>query len=341
MPAPPTMRAAFFDGIRSLNVRETAVPDPAAGADDVRLRVLACGICGSDLTLYKTGALSGPDVILGHEIVGVVDLDPSGVWAEGTTVCVYPAGRGCGACVWCREGRFRYCVNPPADARGHGGGFAEYLVAPASSLLPVPEGVDALAAALAEPFGVAIRAVELAGATPGDFAYVQGLGPIGLLVVAALTVAGCRVVGSDPRADRRALALEQGAEEAFDPEARDPQAVLWDRDPKGPRLAFECSGVPEALQQVFDACGPGGVVGILGIPLAPAFLLRMTLKELRAFSIQGPTFDSMRLALGVLRERPAVARVATDTVALNGAAEAFEALSSGGGGAKVLVEPDR
>ena len=106
MPTPQTMRAAFFVGVRSLEVRETAIPEPAEG--EVRLRVLACGICGSDLTLFKTGALSGPEVILGHEIVGVVDLDRSGAWSEGTIVCLYPEGRGCGACVWCREGRFRY-----------------------------------------------------------------------------------------------------------------------------------------------------------------------------------------------------------------------------------------
>jgi threonine dehydrogenase-like Zn-dependent dehydrogenase len=232
-------------------------------------------------------------------------------------------------------------VNPPPDARGHGGGFAEYLVAPSSSLLPVPDGLDHRAAALAEPFGVALRGIDLAGANHGDVAYVQGLGPIGLLVVAGLTAAGCRVVGSDPRADRRALALELGAQEVFDPTARDPHQLLSALEPKGPGLAFECSGVPEALQQVFDACGPGGVVGILGIPMAPAFLLRMTLKELRAFSIQGPTLGSMRRALASLLERPAVARVATHSVPLAGAADAFEALTNGRGGAKVLVAPER
>jgi threonine dehydrogenase-like Zn-dependent dehydrogenase len=173
----------------------------------------------------------------------------------------------------------------------------------------------------------------------GDLAYVQGLGPIGLLVVAGLIASGCDVVGSDPRRDRRELAIRMGAREAFDPTVRDPLDVLLEHHLKGPRMAFECSGIPEALQQVIDACGPAGVVGILGIPFGPVSLLRMTLKDLRAFSIQGPTPRSMRRALDLLLERPQIADVLTSIVPLGDVGSAFEALANGGGGAKVLVEP--
>jgi threonine dehydrogenase-like Zn-dependent dehydrogenase len=329
------MRAAFFVGPRSLTLRDTQVPEPGPG--QVRLRVRYCGICGSDLTVYKTGALSGPDVILGHEIAAVVDEDRSGRFEPGMRVVPYPKGTGCGECVWCREGRPRYCLNPPSDR--HGGGFAEFVVASAADLLPVPDGVPDRAAAVAEPLGVALRGVEIAGPRAGDLAYVHGLGPIGLFSVAGLVAAGCRVVGSDPRPDRRDLALGQGAEAVFDPVEEDPFATLLRFEPRGPRVAFECSGVGPSLQQVFDACGPGGVVGILGVPMAPVFLLRMTLKELRAFSIQGPSPDSMRRALGLLGERPGMAEVVTGAVPLEEAGAAFEALANGGGGAKVLVDP--
>jgi threonine dehydrogenase-like Zn-dependent dehydrogenase len=332
------MRAAFFEGIRSITVRETEIPQPRTG--EVRLRIRYCGICGSDLTLYKTGALSGPNAILGHEVAAVVDLDPSGTWPDGSRVTQYPTGRGCGRCVWCREGRFRYCTDPPSDARGgHGGGFAELMVVPASALIRVPDGVDDRAAALAEPLGVALRAVEMASPQVGDVAYVQGLGPLGLFAVAGLVAAGCSVVGSDPRPDRRELALRMGAQEVFDPIEVEPLAVLLACHPKGPRVAFECSGTAEALQQVIEGCGPGGVVGILGIPFAPVSLLRMTLKDLRAFSIQGPTPDSMRRGLDLLLERPHVAGAVTSLVPLEDVRAAFEALANGAGGAKVLVEP--
>src|SRR2546426_8975801 len=186
------MRAVFFDGVRSLTVREAELPEPGPG--QVRVRVRACGICGSDLTVYKTGVLSGPGVILGHEVAGVVDLDPSGELDAGTRVAPFPRGIGCGECVWCAEGRFRYCVNPPPNR--YGGGFAEYMVVDGADLLPIPKGVDGATAAVAEPLGVSLRGVALAAPQPGDLAYVQGLGPIGLFAVAGLTAAGCRVVGA-------------------------------------------------------------------------------------------------------------------------------------------------
>jgi threonine dehydrogenase-like Zn-dependent dehydrogenase len=331
-----TMRAAFFQGFHDIRVRDTAIPEPAAG--EVRLKVKYCGICGSDLSLYKTGVLAGPDVILGHEISSVVDLDPTGEWAPGTRVTPFPSGRGCGECVWCKEGKFRYCMNPPPEQ--HGGGYAEYLTVPAANLIPIPDDLDDQAAAAAEPLGVSLRGVALAEPKPGDFAYVSGLGSIGLFAVAGLAAAGCRVVGADPRGDRRALGLEVGAEDVFDNSKEDPFSKVLTYDPKGPSLAFECAGVPDSLQQVIDACGPQGTIGILGIPMAPVFLLRFTLREQRAFSIQGPTRESMRRALDLLRERPQTGKVVTGSVPLEETNDAFARLVEGNGGVKVLVAPE-
>ena len=330
------MRAAFFEAYRQITVRDTPVPEPRSG--EVRLKVRYCGICGSDLTCYKTGVLAGPDVVLGHELSAVVDLDPAGRWATGARVTVFPSGTGCGECVWCLERKFRYCLNPPD--RPHGGGFAEYLTVPAENLIALAEDVDDRAAALAEPLGVALRGVAMAGPKEGDLAYVSGLGSIGLLAVSGLAAAGCRVIGADPREDRRGLGLELGCDAVLDPTREDPVRATMAIDAHGPRVAFECAGVPESLQQVFDACGHGGTVGILGIPMAPVFLLRMTLKEQRAFSIQGPTFESMERALDLLPERPQVAKVVTGTVPLDLAADAFARLVAGDGGIKVLVAPE-
>jgi threonine dehydrogenase-like Zn-dependent dehydrogenase len=329
------MRAAFFEAYRQISVRDTPLPEPAEG--EVRLKVVFCGICGSDLSLYKTGALAGPDVVLGHEIAAVVDLDPSGAWVPGTRATVFPSGTGCGECVWCREGRYRYCLNPPE--RQHGGGYADYLVAPADNLMVLPDDLDDRTAALAEPLGVALRGINFAQPDGGDLVYVSGLGSIGLLCVAGLVARGCRVIGGDPREDRRQAALEQGAEDAFDPTREDPGLQLMAIDPRGPRSVFECAGVPEPLQQAFDACGPMGTVVILGIPMAPVFLLRMTLREQRAFSLQGPTRESMQQALDLLRARPQIGSVATGTVPLEQTNQAFARLADGDGGIKVLVSP--
>lgn len=327
------MRAAFFEGLRTITVRDAPLPEP--GPDEVRLKVRFCGICGSDLSLYKTGVLAGPEVVLGHELSAVVDLDPAGEWAPGIRVTVYPS-RGCGECLWCREGKYRYCLNPPDH---HGGGFAESMTAPRRNLIPLPDDLEDRTAAAAEPLGVALRGVELAGSRPGDFAYVSGLGSIGLFTVAGLVDAGCRVMGADPRPERRELGLRAGCEVVIDPTREDTVTATLDLDPHGPRLAFECSGVPDSLQQVFDTCGYEGVVGVLGIPMAPVFLLRMTVRELRAFSIQGPSMASMGRALELLRRNPRASLAITDTVSLEEAPVAFERLAQGEGGVKVMVAP--
>jgi threonine dehydrogenase-like Zn-dependent dehydrogenase len=328
------MRAAFFEGARTITVRDAPVPEPGEG--QVLLQVTYCGICGSDLSCYRTGALSGPNVVLGHEIAARVELDPSGRWEAGTRVVPFPA-LGCGRCLWCREGQPRYCVDPPF---GMWGGFAEYAVYPANGLIPIPAALDDRTAAATEPFGVALRAVDLAGPSHGDLAYVSGLGSIGLLSVAGLVAAGCRVVGADPRPERRALALELGCEAAFDDTVEDPFPTLLGFDPHGPRVALECSGAPQSLQQVIDACGHQGVIGILGVPMTPVLLLRMTVKEQRAFSIAGPSRDSMHRALDLLGARPEVGRVVvTDVVALEDVGRAMDDLVEGRGGVKVLVAP--
>ena len=327
------MRAAFLEAMGTLTVREAPMPVPAPG--EVRLKVRHCGICGSDLSVYKTGALAGPDVVMGHEISAVVDLDPEGRWEPGARVTPFPV-RGCGRCVWCREGQPRYCAERPFETWG---GYADYAVFRSEELLPIPEGLDDRAAALAEPFGVALRAVEMAAPAPGDVAYVSGLGPIGLFCTAALAASGCRVVAGDPKEDRRALAVELGAEVVLDNTRRDPFALTMDLDPHGARVAFECAGVGDSLAQVLETCGPAGTVAILGVPMAPALLLRMFLREHRAFSISGPTRRSMVRAQQLLLQRPQVAKVITGQVSLEGVDQAFRSLVDGSGGIKVLVTP--
>ena len=156
--------------------------------------------------------------------------------------------------------------------------------------------------------------------------------------MAGLVKAGCRVVGADPRPERRALALDLGCEAAFDDTVEDPFPTLLGFDPHGPRVAFECSGVAESLQQVIDACGHQGVIGILGIPMAPVVLLRMTVKEQRAFSIAGPSWESMHRALDLLAlagGRPGRHAL----VALEDIGRTMDELIEGRGGVKVLVAP--
>jgi len=332
---PSMMRAAFFAAARTMEVREVPVPSPDPG--EVLIRVDYCGICGSDLSVWEGGALSGPGVVLGHEIAAAVVDDPAGEWPKGTRVAVFPP-RGCGSCIWCARDEPRFCLDPPEKRQG---GYAEFAVYPSSSLLTVPDGVDQRAASLADPLGVATRAAAIAEPRPGDVAYVGGLGPIGLMTVSVLSAAGCTVVGGDPLPERRAMGERLGCAATIDPTWDDPFDAAHAFDPYGPRLAFECSGHPDGLQQIFDACAPLGTVGILGIPKMPTLLLRMTVREQRAFSISGPTRSSMQTALRHLVDHPEAASIITGTITLEELGPTIEVLRHGEGGVKVLVEPGR
>jgi L-iditol 2-dehydrogenase len=330
------VRAAVFEGLERMVVRDVPIPEPRP--DEVRVAVRYCGICGSDLSLFKTGILAGPDTVLGHEIAGVVET-AGDRWKGGERVVVWPA-RGCGECAWCRRGRPRYCAQP----LDRGGGYAEYVVYPSEHLLPIPEGLDDRTAALAEPLGVAIRAIRRARIAADDVVYISGLGPIGLFTVAAAIDAGARVVGGDPRADRRAAALQLGCEDAFDPTSEDPWWRMFAYDPLGPRAAFECSGVASALQLAINVPRYEGVVGVLGIPFEPAPIIPavVSVKELTLFSISGPTLKSLARALALLGRRQEIGKLATSVVSLDETGEAMRRLAHGeGSDLKVLVDPAR
>lgn len=328
------MRAAVFEAFETVTVRD--VPAPTPGPGEARIEVRFCGICGSDLSLFKTGILSGPDVVLGHEISGVVET-PAGDWQAGDRVVPWPA-RGCGKCAWCRKGEPRYCAEP----LDHYGGFAEFVVYPAENLVPIPDGLSDRSAALAEPLGVALRAIEIAEVAPGDVVYIAGLGSIGLLAAAGCLDAGARVVGGDPRPERRAFATDLGCEDAFDPTNEEPFWKLFAYDPLGPRVAFECSGAAPALQLTINVPRYGGTVGILGIPFEPTPIIPavFSVKELRLFSISGPSKKTIAGALDLLVRRPEVERIATSTVALGETGNAMGRLARGEAAhdVKVLVQ---
>ena len=161
--------------------------------------------------------------------------------------------------------------------------------------------------------------------------------------MAALVDTGARVIGADPREERRVLGEKLGCELVFDPTAEDPWWKTLAVDPHGPRFSFECTGVAPATQQAINVCGQMGTVVLLGMPIEPATIFTPVIgvKEQRILSISGPTPESMREAMGILQRRPESAAVITSTVPLDGAERAMHDLVEGHGGVKVLVEPAR
>lgn len=332
------MKALAIHGAEDIRWEDREVPTPGDG--EVRLRVNYVGICGSDLHYYFHGA-NGEYTIQepltpGHELSGVVDLDPSGRLAPGTPVTVHPARYG--PSVPGLEDRPH--LRPGGDYFGSAaahphrqGGASEYLLVEDHMVRVLPESLPLERAALAEPLAVAIHAVSLAGDLSGTRALVIGAGPIGLLVVAAAVHAGASVVGaSDVREEPLARAEALGATEV--------SLVGRDTiDPESYDVVFECSGVGVALTQAVRAARRAGTVvqvGMLanaevGVNLAPMLAKELTIRGAFRFSTE---IDD---AVAMLAESDALDSVISHVLPASDAVQAFELARDSSASAKVLL----
>ena len=332
------MNRLAIHGKEDIRWESAELPEP--GADEVRLRVRYVGICGSDLHYYFHGA-NGEYVIRepltpGHEISGVVDLDPSGALAPGTRVTVHPARYG--ADVAGLEGRPH--IRPGGDYLGSAastphrqGGAAEHLIVERHMIRVLPDGLPLERAALAEPLAVALHAVGLAGPLAGRRVLVIGAGPIGLLVVAAAASAGATSIGaSDVRQEPLDRAAGLGAAELF----------LVGRDAiedEAFDVVLECSGVPASLTQAVRATARGGTIVQVGmlpdlpieVNLAPALAKELTLHGAFRFSTE---IDD---AVALLAGSDALDTVITHVLPAADAAAAFATARDSSASAKVLI----
>jgi len=313
------MKAVRLDGARTLSVVD--IPPPAAGPDEVLVRVAACGICGSDLSCYKTGMFAGS--VLGHEISGTVE-------GSGARVVIDPK-TPCGACAQCASGASHRCVSALTQGIGQArqGGFAELIAVPSSAVHAVPEGVDLVTASLAEPLAVVLHGI---GRATAGRCLVLGLGPIGLLAVAAVRAG--TIVGVDPVPERRALATALGASDVFEPGA----AALHDL---APDLVLECSGHPSAVVDAGNLAAPGARVVLLGLPMGEAAVWPMVwvTKELTVAGSIAQTAEDFAAALELLVRAPETGRIITRHVPLDGVPAAFEGLVTSPDAGKVATRP--
>ncbi|MFE1468835.1 L-idonate 5-dehydrogenase [Nocardiopsis dassonvillei] len=285
------MRAVTVHGAEDLRVDE--LPDPVPGEGEVVVAVEWGGICGSDLAYWRHGrsgtAVLRDPLVLGHEIAGRVARVGPGVTGveEGLPVTVHPAELvGDGRMPERLAGRtnlyprVRYfgsaAFSPHTD-----GGFCDLKKVAARQLRPLPEGVDTRSGALAEPLAVACHAVNRAsgavGGVEGRDVFVNGAGPIGSLVVAALRHAGAaRITVADLGRAPLEVARAMGADDTRD-------LSRGDALPEDAELVFEASGAPAALGGVLRATARGGTlvqVGNLPGTQAPAALGELVTREI-------------------------------------------------------------
>jgi threonine dehydrogenase-like Zn-dependent dehydrogenase len=326
------LRAVRLSGARLLDLVE--IPDPVPAEGEVVVRVAAAGICGSDLSCYKTGVFSGS--VLGHEFAGTIEGAGVEGFATGTPVLVDPKVP-CGQCVDCLAGFSYRCTAAltlgPGGARD--GGFAELVSVPAHCLYPVPAGLRLEDGCLTEPLAVAIHGLERARAMPGGDAIVVGLGPIGLLAVAALRARGAgAITGVDPVEVRRTLAMQLGADHAV---SRIEQAMA------GASLVIECTGRADLLQDVTNLAAAGGRVLLLGVAIDQSNVTTMVwvVREVSVIGSIASSPDDFLASAALLAKESGIARIITRRVALEDLPAAFAELVVSPVDGKVVAVPGR
>lgn len=262
------MQAVVLLDFEQLKLQE--LPPPTEGG--VLLRVAACGVCGSDLSVYKgTPAMRArwsPPLVLGHEIAATV-LEGPPDWV-GRRVAVNPL-LTCGQCDLCQRGLSNLCPKRTNVGFHYPGGFAQQIRLPLAQLYPLPEGPPLWKGALCEPLAVALRAVELAGAVLGRRALVLGGGAIGTLAAWLLHRAGARVLV----AERNPLRREWLGTLGFVDDVRE--------SPEGGfEVALDCVGSASTVGLAANAVEPGGTVVLVGLEAtqAPLPLQKVVLQEI-------------------------------------------------------------
>jgi L-iditol 2-dehydrogenase len=332
------MQALLLTNYRQLEL--TDAPRPAIGPHDVLVRVAACGICGSDVHGYDgSSGRRVPPIIMGHEAAGVVEqvgdeVDPARVGQRVT----FDSTISCGKCESCRRGAVNLCENRRVlgvscpDYRQHGA-FAEFVAVPEQILYRLPPELLFEHAALIEPVSVAVHAVDRLAIRPGEQAVVVGSGMIGLLVIQALRVAGCkRVIAVDIDSGRLELAKEVGATDTIDntqssggwgratgepPDGQLAiQAILERTNGAGADVAVEVAGNAAALATAIGCVRRGGRVGLVGnlAPEVPFPLQAVVTRELTLFGSCASAGEYSRaielVASGAIRVEPLLSAVA-------------------------------
>jgi D-arabinose 1-dehydrogenase-like Zn-dependent alcohol dehydrogenase len=243
---------------------EREIPQPRAG--EVRIKVLACGVCHSDV-LTKEGLWPGIQYprVPGHEVAGVLDELGPGIttWKKGQRVGVGWHGGQDGTCISCRRGEFANCVSPKVTGIVYDGGYAEYMIAPLEAIAAMPEPLDPAEAGPLMCAGVTtFNALRHSGALPGDLVAVQGVGGLGHLGIQFAQKFGYRVAAISRGSESAALAKKLGAHVYIDSAATDAAAELQKLG--GARVILATAPSAKAMTSVIPGLGPHGMLLVCG-----------------------------------------------------------------------------
>ena len=275
-----TMNAAVLCAVGDL--RYTKVPLPERKPGEVLLKVMACGVCGSDIPrVFEKGTYHFP-TIPGHEFAGqIVETDEADKALLGRRAAVFPL-IPCRRCAACEVGEYANCLDYDYYGSRRDGGFAEYIAVDRRNLVLVPDSLSYECASLLEPGAVALGAVRRLGVKLGDLAVVYGAGPIGLIAAQWMREAGA---GKVRIVDINQKKIDFAAKFGFEP---------YDPGRDGPAdCVIEGTGASAALNNAVLSLKPHGRLVLLGNPAGDMTIKQSTYSQiLRREIIMTGTWNS-------------------------------------------------
>lgn len=269
------MKAYVYTKPFTIECQERPMPEPAEG--EVRIKVKAVSICGSDTGGFKgTSAMRIAPLVMGHEFSGIVDAVGAGVDADkkGMRVGVYP-NIACRKCPDCQAGLpnicdYRYIPGTTMPAGGRDGAYAEYVIVPATSLIPLPDKVSFEEASMFEPASVGLRGAKMLGDIKGKTVAVFGAGPIGLLTMQSARILGAKtIIAIDIVDERLDFAKKLCADHIVNSGKEDAvKAVRKLTDGIGVDGSCDCVGISASLNACVKMTRNGGGVSMIGMASA-------------------------------------------------------------------------
>jgi len=343
------MKALVLEEYRHFAVKDVPAPEPAA--DEVLVRVRACGICGSDV--HGMDGSTGrriPPLIMGHEAAGEIAAvgAEAGGWNVGDRV-TFDSTVSCGQCWYCRRGEINLC-----DARRvlgvscaeyrRNGAFAEFVAVPARILYRLPEELSFEQAAMVEAVSVAVHAAKRTALTSETSTVVVGAGMIGLLLIQVLKAAGCaQIIAIDRDESRLELARQLGATASFVAgQSALVSSVQGLTGGRGADVTFEVVGIAPTVQTAIDCVRKGGTVVLVGnldrqVPLPLQAVVTRQISLLGTCASAGEYPECLEL---IARGQVDVTAFISAEAPLEAAAGWFERLHKGEPGLmKVLIQP--
>lgn len=322
------------------------IPEPIPKPGEIKIKVLAAGICGTDIHIMKDEFPYKPPVVMGHEYVGIITELGEGVadFKVGDHVVSLTAVKTCGHCRYCKEGLLMLCDERLSIGSGVNGAFAEYLTVPAHLAFKVPQEVSSIEEiAICEPLACVVRGVvERARVKAGDLVLISGPGTIGLIALQlAKMQGGFVIVAGIPKDEPRLkLAQELGADVIIsDPEKL--QEKIKDITPYGVDVAFECAGASASAELCLKVLRKQGLfsqVGLYGktIPIDMDLFLYKEIQITNSFASEPSSWEiSLRL---IKNKKVNLAPLISAKVPLEDWKEGFDIVLNKTG-YKVLLKP--